>query len=186
MGLIGNLLGTPKEHEREKAENEVVKVPEFDITQYAKKLGVTIGVIAAAAAAALEIFHVTEITPGIVIGAFGLIAAAVLAVSFVMAIDIAARAYLTGEGSAEKAKESPSDSDLVSAPPGTMVWLEDDDDPHPVLAIAHDGGKVSSYLVAAGSTVDRGHDGERMKAIDGTPKWQSADTIRALKPPKWP
>jgi hypothetical protein len=181
MGLIANLLGTPKEHEKEKAEKEVVKVPEFDITQYAKKLGVTIGVIAAAAAAALKLFKVEEVTPEIVIGALGLTAAALLGVSLVMAVDIAARAYLTGEGSAEKAGETPPDSDLVAAPAGTMVWLADDDDPHPVLAITYDGNHTSAYLVAAGSTVERNQGSQRVKAIGGAPKWHSAAEIRAVK-----
>jgi hypothetical protein len=49
----------------------VVTAPEFDITQYAKKLGVSIGVIAAAAARALKLFKVEQVTSGMAIAAFG-------------------------------------------------------------------------------------------------------------------
>jgi hypothetical protein len=194
MGLIGNLLGTPKEHEKEKTENQVVKTPEFDITQYAKKLGVTVTVLAGAAVAALKGFDVNQ-TEGMVIAIFGAIAAALLGVSLVMAVDLASRAYLTGPGAAEKKKKKdkkasadgdpPPDGELIAAPPGTAVWLEDDE-PHPVLAIAKDGEKGSSYLVAAGSTVKRPPGNDGVKAIDGAPKWHSADEVRAVKPPKWP
>src|SRR3978361_33362 len=99
MGLIGNLFGVPKEHKKEKAEHEVVQVPEFDITQYAKKLGLTVTVLAAACVAALKTFDVDN-TEGIVIAIFGVIAAAMLGVSLVMAADLASRAYLTGAGAA--------------------------------------------------------------------------------------
>jgi hypothetical protein len=129
-----------------------------------------------------------------VIGAFGLTAAALLGVSLVMAVDIAARAYLTGPSAAQKKKakvepadgEPPLSSEIVAAPSGTVVWLEDDDVPHPVLAIATSGGKASSYLVAAGSKVSRPKGGQSVDAIDGAPKWQAADTVRAVRPAKWP
>jgi hypothetical protein len=193
MGLIGNLFGVPKEHEKEKAEHEVVQVPEFDITQYAKKLGVTVTVLAAACVAALKSFDVTN-TEGIVIAIFGVIAAAMLGVSLVMAVDLASRAYLTGAGAAQKDKEEkakpasngpPPGTEIVAAQPGTMVWLEDDDQPHPVLAIATAGGKTSSYLVVAGSKVSRSRGEKSVDAIDGSPKWHQASAIRAMKPAKW-
>jgi hypothetical protein len=196
MGLIGNLLGTPKEHEKEKDKHEVVKTPEFDITQYAKKLAVVITTLAVAGTAALKGFDVSQ-TEGMVIAIFGVIAAAMLGVSVVMAVDLAARAYLAGAGAAEKeAKDGGSangDGDpppgpgLITVPPGTIVWLEDDDEPHPLLAISGPTGeKAGSYLVAAGSKVSRPQGDKSVDAIDGAPKWHSGDTIRAVKSPKWP
>jgi hypothetical protein len=196
MGLIGNLFGTPKEHEKEKVEHEVVKTPEFDITQYAKKLALGIPLLVGAIVAALDQFTNVEQTEGIVIGVIGLVAAALLGASLVMAVDLAARAYLTGAGAAEKAEKDsagksgdgdpPPGSELVAASPGTIVWLQDDDEPHPLLAIATADGKAGSYLVAAGSKVSRAHDSKDVDAIGGTPKWLSADAITAVKPAKWP
>lgn len=195
MGLIGNLFGTPKEHEKEKVEHEVVKTPEFDITQYAKKLAVVTTTLAVAGAAALKGFDVSQ-TEGMVIAIFGVIAAAMLGVSVVMAVDLASRAYLAGAGAAEKAAKDgtgesgegdpPPGSELATASPGTIVWLEDDDEPHPLLAIATADGKASFYLVAAGSKVSRSRGSEDVDAIGGTPKWLSADAIKAVKPAKWP
>jgi hypothetical protein len=187
MGLIGNLFGVPKEHEKEKVEHEVVTVPEFDITQYAKKLGLTVGVLAGACVAALKAFDVSN-TEGIVIAVFGVIAASMLGVSLVMAIDLASRAYLTGSGSAKKdgGKAGDPPSEVVAAQPGTLVWLEDDDQPHPLLAIATDDDKASSYLVAAGSKVSRSRGDKSVEAIDGSPQWHSAETVRAMRPAKWP
>jgi hypothetical protein len=195
MGLIGDLFGTPKEHEKEKAKNEVVKVPEFDITQYAKKLGVVITSLAVVGAAALKGFDVKQ-TEGMVIAVFGVIAAALLGTSLVMAIDLGSRAYLTASGAAEKAKEDdegkdgsgdpPLGSELVTASPGTVVWIEDSDEPHPLLAIATADGKAGSYLVATGSKVSRSQAGKDVDAIGGSPKWIAADAIKAMRPAKWP
>lgn len=199
MGLIEKLVGTPKGHEEEKAKNEVVTTPEFDITQYAKKLGIAVTSLAVVGAAALKGFDVKQ-TEGMVIAVFGVIAAALLGTSLVMGVDLASRAYLTATG-ADKGKKGESEdkdkdgsgggdpppgSELVAAPPGTSVWIEEDDEPHPVLAIATADGKASSYLVAAGSKVSRSHGGKDVDAIGGAPKWLSADAIKAVKPAKWP
>lgn len=199
MGLIGKLVGTPQDHKEEKAKAKVVTAPEFDITQYAKKLGVSIGVIAAAAASALKLFKVEQVTSGMVIAAFGLTAAALLGVSIVMAVDLAARAYLTGSSSGGSGSDGAGDeprkeeseaggpdsmSELIAAPPGTAVWLENDEEPHPVLGISTVGGKVS-YLVAAGSTIKRPSDHDGVKAIDGSPEWLPSEAIQAVKPAKW-
>ena len=202
MGVVGGLFGTPKKHEDEKEKLEVVQAPEFDITQYAKKLAVVVGVIAPAAVGAMKLFNVKEVTPGIVIGAFGLTAAALLGVSLVMAVDLASRSYLAGVGQQRKAREReegknkddpdkggsgddgpPGGSKLIEAPRGMVVWLADDPDPHPVLALAGDGAKASSYLIASGSTATRAHG---MKAIDGAPKWHPASEITAVSAAKWP
>jgi hypothetical protein len=190
MGIVGDLLGTPKEHEKEKAEHEVVKTPEFDITQYAKKLAVVLTTLAVAGAAALKGFDVDQ-TEGLVIAIFGVIAAALLGVSVVMAVDLAARAYLAGPAAAEKDAEkdddaAPSSAEIAAAPSGTIVWLKDDDQPHPLLAIASSDGKTGSYLVAAGSKVSRAQGATSVDAIGGAPEWFTADSIRAVRPPKWP
>jgi hypothetical protein len=196
MGLISNLLGTPKEHNREKSEHEVVKTPEFDITQYAKKLGVSAGIVLGAVIAALKAAKVEEVTdPAVLVGVLAVVAAAFLGTSLVMAIDLAARAYLAGAGSAGGEDEAADNSDsevkesgskAIPAPAGMMVWLPGDDGPHPVLAMNGDGEKATSYLVAAGSTVERTAGDKSVKAIDGTPSWHSADQIRAVRPAKWP
>ncbi len=197
MGLIGDLFGVPKEHEKEKAEHEVVKTPEFDITQYAKKLALGIPILVGAIVAALDKFTKVQQTEGIVIAVIGLVAVALLGASLVMAADLAARAYLTGPGAAEKDEDGeegkkeppaadPPPSEVVAAQPGTVVWLEDDEQPYPLLAIAGDGDKASSYLVAAGTKVSRSRGDKDVEAIDGSPQWHEAAAIRAMKPAKWP
>jgi hypothetical protein len=200
MGALGGLFGTPKKHEQEKDKLEVVQAPEFDITQYAKKLAVVVGVIGPAAVGTLKLFGNQKVTPGIVIGAFGLTAAALLGVSLVMAVDLASRSYLVGVGAQRKAREreegkEKSDSggaghapgaEVVSAPRDTLVWLKDDPDPHPVLAMAGDGAKASSYLVASGSTVERAAGAHSVEAIDGPPEWHPAEEVRAVKTANWP
>lgn len=197
---LKKLFGTPQNHPKEKEDNEVVEVPEFDITQYAKKLGVSVGVLLAAVVAALKAAGVEEVTqPAVLVGALGVVAAGAIGTSFVMAIDLAARAYLTGEGAARKKKKQADDDavsgnggnggpggDLIPAPPGTTVWLQGEADPRPVLAMAGDGKKISSYLVATGATVERSAGDKTIKAIDGTPEWHRAEEIRAIRPAKWP
>lgn len=193
MGIIGKLFGTPPEHKEEKDKHEIVKAPEFDITQYAKKLALVLGVLAPALAGVLKALKVEHVSSGMVIGAFGVTAAALLGVSLVMAVDIAARAYLTVGEAEEKdgdkaAKEKTGDpkTGLVAAAPGTMVWLEGDDDPHPLLAIAGDGTASSSYLVAAGSAIERRAGGKDVPAVDGPAEWHPASEVRAIRPRKWP
>ena len=207
LSFIGSLVGSPKKHQEEKEKLEVVQAPEFDITQYAKKLAVVVGVIGPAAVGAMKLFDVKQATPGIVIGAFGLTAAALLGVSLVMAVDLAARSYLVGVGAQRRAREReerkrgeghrkkagpdgdpehpdrPAGADLIEPPRGMVVWLADDPDPHPVLALAGDGAKTSSYLVASGSTASRSRG---MKAIDGAPRWHRAEDIVAVSAAKWP
>jgi len=193
MGLLSNsLFGTPKKHEQEKEENEVVKAPEFDITQYAKKLGLIVGILLAAAVAALKAAGVEELTdPAVLVGVLAVVAVGLLSASLVMAIDLASRAYLSGEGSASdgdgkaKADATAGDSRAVPMPRGTLVWLQGEETAHPLLAIAHDAAGVDSYLVASGSSVEIGPAGQGQKAIAGAPKWEPAEKIRAIRPPKW-
>jgi hypothetical protein len=182
------MFGTPPDHATEKNEHKVVTAPEFDVTQYAKKLALVLGVLAPALAGVLKALKIEHVSSGMVIGAFGVTAAALLGVSVVMAVDIAARAYLTvGEaGKEEAAKDAGSKVELVGVEPGTVVWLKDDDEPHPVLAIASDGASSNSYLVAAGPTIERQRGNQETHAVDGAPEWHSSDKIRAIRPNKWP
>jgi hypothetical protein len=188
MGLIGNVFGVPKKHEEEKKEHEVVRLPEFDITQYGKKLGLIVGTVVAAAFTAMEVAGVEEVTEGMVIASLGVAAAALLGICLLMATDLVARAYITASGAAEEpaAEDPPTGSEVVATSPGTMVWLENGDEPHPLLAIATNGGEASSYLIAAGSKVSRTRAGTSVDAIGGAPKWHAADAVRAVKPAEWP
>ncbi|HMI82343.1 MAG TPA: hypothetical protein VK480_11185 [Solirubrobacterales bacterium] len=188
MGIVKKIFGVPEEHQEEKKKHEVVKAPEFDITQYAKKLGVSIGILIGAVIAGLKAVKVEEVTDPVLVGMLAVVAAAMLGMSFVMAVDLAARAYLTGEGAAEETApdDDPADGDLIPATPGTIAWLQGEDEPRPVLAMTGDGEKVSSYLVAAGASVSRTVGGKTVGAIDGTPKWFRAEEIRAIRPAKWP
>jgi len=187
MGLIGSVFGVPKNREEEK-KNEVVKLPEFDITQYGKKLGLIVGSIVTATFTAMEVLKVKNVTEGMVIASLGVAAAALLGVCLLMAVDLAARAFITASGAASKsdAEDPPSDSEMVAVPPGTVVWLADGDEPHPLLAIATNRGEASSYLLAAGAKVSRTRGGASIDAIGGTPKWHAADEVRAVKPAEWP
>jgi hypothetical protein len=187
MSAIGKLFGTPPDHKEEKKEHEIVEAPEFDVTQYAKKLAVVLGVLAPALAGVLKALKVEHVSSGMVIGAFGVTAAALLGASLVMAVDIGARAYLTiGKKGEESAKSGGAKGELVTAAPGTLIWLEGDEEPHPLLAISGDGGEESAYLVAGGSTVTRHAAGKDVAAVDGPPQWHPAGAVRAIRPRKWP
>jgi hypothetical protein len=190
MDLIKKIFGTPTKHEEEKKEHEVVETPEFDITQYAKKLGVTIGILVPAVTGGLEAFQKIEMPTAVIVGALGVTAAALLGIAFVSAVDIAARAFLSGEGSGQK-KESSEDetagaAEVFPAPKGMKVWLEKDGGPHPVLAMSSSGDGVGSYLIATGSTHDRTVDGRQVKAIDGAAKWYGEDEVQAIRADRWP
>jgi hypothetical protein len=111
-----------------------------------------------------------------------------------MAVDLASRAYLSGEGSAQKKaekkeeaeeKEKTPASQVVTMPPGSLVWLKDDDRPLPLLAVAGSGTGSSSYLVASGEVVEAGRDGQEQDAIKGAPKWEAEEKVAATKPSKW-
>jgi hypothetical protein len=200
IDLIKKIFGTPPKHKEEKKEHKVVVTPEFDLTQYAKKLGLAIGVLVPAIAGGLELFNKLKVPTAVIVAALGVTAAALLGIAFVSAVDIAARAFLSGEGSAAKEQKkktdedaasgngdngSPSGGNLIPAPPGTVVWLQSEADPRPVLAMSGDGKKVSSYLVAAGTTVERSVGNKTVQAIDGAPQWHGAEEIRAIRPAKW-
>jgi hypothetical protein len=171
MGVLDGLVGTPPNHEREKVEHEVVKAPEFDITQYAKKLGLAVAAFSPAIVAALKSFGVHDISTPIVIASLGLTAVALLSASLVMAVDLAARAYLTRRGPV--AEESPASTGskrmgaITPAPKGLLVWLEGEEEPRPVLGLREEGDGSNSYLVAEGAVVARSQGGKQIEAIDG-------------------
>jgi len=189
MASLKRALGIPTQNSKEQEKTEVVKAPEFDLTQFAKGLVPLTAAVLAGVVAALKAAGIEELTdPAVLVGVLAVVAASVLGASFVSAVDIAARAFLSGEGSAGKDtsdKEKSGSSKVVPMPPGTLAWLQDDDRPLPLLAISNEGTDLDSYLVASGETVEAGRASEAQKAIKGAPKWESAEKIAAVKPPKW-
>lgn len=188
ISLIKKIFGTPPKHKEEKEEHEVVETPEFDLTQYAKKLGLAIGVLVPAIAGGLKAFK--DVPTAVIVGALGVTAAALLGIAFVSAVDIAARAFLNGEGSAQKKDPQNGDDDgkskpaePIPAPQGMQIWLKEGGGPYPVIAIDSGGEK---YLVATGSVHDREVDGKEVKAVDGTIKWCGGDEVQAIRSDKWP
>ncbi len=114
MGLLDNaLFGAPKASGA--AGDEVIKAREFDITQYGKKMAVLIGVLTPAIVGALKLFHVSEVTPAMVIAALGVTAVAIFSASLVMAVDMIARAMVTRQPAAG----SPSGSQAGGAAAGS-------------------------------------------------------------------
>lgn len=189
MADIKVLLGIPSQSTEEQKEQEVVKTPEFDLTKFAKVLAPGSVVVFAAVIKALDEAGVKEVTePVVLLGVLGVVMAAVLGMSFVSAVDIAARAFLSGEGSAQKKtekKEEAAASQVIPMPPGALVWLKDDDRPLPLLAVAGSGTGSSSYLVASGEVAKAGRDGEEQDAIKGAAKWEAEEKVAATKPAKW-
>jgi hypothetical protein len=194
MSILGSIFGTPPDHGAEKANQKVVTAPEFDITQYVKKLGVSIGVLAGASASALKLFHVKEITTGIVAAALGLTAAALLGVCMVAAVDIAARAYVTrSTAKPEPVDGGPAGTDAAGTgglPVGTvsqklLVWLEGEAQPRLVLAVAGDGDK-SKYLLSGDEVGERDQSKGSVPSLEGSPAWHDAKKIRAVKAAGWP
>lgn len=188
MSILGSIFGTPPDHGGEKAKKEVVTAPEFDLTQYVKKLGVSIGVLAGASASALKLFHVKEITTGIVAAALGLTAAALLGVCMVAAVDIAARAYVTRSTAKPEPEPEPVDGEPAGTsglPVGTisrklLVWLEGEAQPRLVLAVAGDGDK-SRYLLSGDEVGERDQGDVSVPSLEGSPAWHDVDQIRAVK-----
>lgn len=190
MASIKKLAGIPRQSEEEQKQAEVVKTPEFDLTVFAKGLVPAVIIVFTAIIAALKKAGVEEVTePTVLLGVLAVVTAAVLGMSFVSAIDIAARAFLSGEGSAQKKPEGDgkptAETRLVAMPSGTLVWLQGDDRALPLLAVSDNGADAGSYLVASGETVEAGRSAEGQKAIKGAPKWEPADKIVAVRPPKW-
>lgn len=190
MGSLKKLLGIPRQNAEEQKKAEVVKTPEFDLTVFAKGLVPGIALVLAGVIAALKAAEVKEVTePVVLLGVLVVVTAAVLGMSFVSAVDIAARAFLSGEGSAQKEDEEEKEeaaaaSQVIPLPPGSLVWLKDDDRPLPLLAVSGSGTGSASYLVASGEVAKVGQDNEQ-DAIKGAPKWEAEEKIAATKPSKW-
>jgi hypothetical protein len=174
----------------EKDGKEVVDTREFDLTKFAKKLGIAIGFLAPAIVGGLESFNQVKVPTAVIVGALGVTAAALLGIAFVSAVDIASRAFLSGEGSAQKKDEGDGEesgsAEVIAAPAGMQVWLKEGDGPHPVSAMSSDGKKVTSYLVATGSAQKRSVGGHQVHAIDGTVKWCDAAEVQAVRADGWP
>lgn len=197
MAALKKLLGIPSQSPEQQKKAEVVKTPEFDLTKFAKGLVPIIALVLGGVVAALKANGVEEVTePAVLLGVLGVVTASVLGMSFLSAVDIAARAYLSGEGSAkadqegeetEKAegKKEAAALQVVPMPPGALVWLKDDDRPLPLLAVAGSGTGSASYLVASGEVFKTGKDGDEQDAIKGTPKWEDEEKVAATKPSKW-
>jgi hypothetical protein len=190
MASLKKVLGIPRQSPGEQEEHEVVKTPEFDLTQFAKILGpAAVAILVAIFYGLKKLVGVDTVTdPAVLVGALGVVAAAVLGMCFVMAIDIAARAFLSGEGSAQKKKAGDGDgssaNEVIAAPAGMQAWLEGGG-PYPVLAMSGDG-EQAKYLVATGSIQERTVEGANVKALDGTVEWCEADEVRAIRSDKWP
>lgn len=193
---LKKLLGIPTQSPEEQKKTEVVKAPEFDLTKFAKSLVPLIALVLGGVVATLKANGVEEVTePAVLLGVLAVVTATVLGMSFLSAVDIAARAYLSGEGSAHKAaagedeesgeKKEDAASQVVPMPPGALVWLKDDDRPLPLLAVAGSGTGSASYLVASGEFFELGKDAKKQDAIKGAPKWEAEEKVAATKPSKW-
>jgi hypothetical protein len=114
LGLLDNaLFGSSKATGA--VGDEVITAREFDITQYGKKMAVLIGVLTPAIVGALKLFHVSEVTPAMVIAALAVTAVSIFSASLVMAVDMIARAMVTRQPIAG----SPSGSQAGKASPGS-------------------------------------------------------------------
>jgi hypothetical protein len=187
MGLLDwKIFGVPENHEADKTSDKAtVDAPEFDVTQYAKKLAVIVGVVFPAAIAVAKAANV-DITPSIVVAGFVVTATSLLAVSIVMAVVVGARAYVTAHASKpayDASAQASSTSETTPAPPGMKVWLIVHDDPFVVLAIGRAGDSIS-YLVAGGARSQRPVTGQAagIQAYDA-PTWTSKDEVTAVHIP---
>ncbi len=199
--LIRRVVGTPKDHDKAVKDHAVVVAPEFNITQYAKKLALVVGVILPAIVTGLKAAGVTDLSDPIVIGALGVVAASLIGVCLVMAVDIASRAYLTVAGTEPKAADpKPADStasasapasgskltNVVAVPAGSLAWLANDDTAYPVVAMAAgEDGTSSSYLLASGSVITHPGSGSGTRAFSAAPEWHDAKSVDSFRPAKW-
>lgn len=192
VAAVKKLLGIPSQTPEEQKKAEVVQTPEFDLTKFGKGLVPVIALVLGGVVAALKANGVDEVTePVVLLGVLAVVTATVLGMSFLSAIDIAARAFLSGEGSAqtaageEKEKEKAAATQVIPMPPGALVWLQGDDRPLPLLAVSGAGAGSNSYLVASGEVIEAGPDDEEQDAIKGAPKWEPEEKVVATKPSKW-
>lgn len=174
--LLKSIVGQPVEHEKEKEDPKkaTVQAPEFDITQYAKKLGVAVGVFIPAVLGVLKAAQVDISTP-IMIATLGVTAAALLGVSLAVAADILGRVYADRSskwGPAATATTGTASSSLMT------VWLRGEDQGCPVVAVNR-GESGTSYLVLRGSTSKKTVGSEEIEVYDEKPTWVEESQIVA-------
>jgi hypothetical protein len=177
--LLGPIVGAPAGREEEKgdAEKAPIQAPEFDLTQYAKKLAIVVGVIFPAVLAALKAADV-NVTDGIVIGSLGVTAAALIGACLVMAADLAARAY-SDRSTRWTTGDSGKTATVLDRSPALMtVWLRGETAPCPVVAVDRDKADTA-YLVLRGSTSKKGIEGHEIVAYDDAPEWVPASEVTA-------
>ncbi len=176
--LLGRLLGTPSHHEEEKADpsKATVHAPEFDLTQYAKKLAAVVGVLFPAVLAALKAANV-DLSDGILIAALAVTGAALIGVCLVMAADLGARAY-ADRSSRWSAQPASPPAGALGRTPLMTVWMRGETEALPVLAVDRDSAGTA-YLVLRGSTSKKTVDGHEVEAYDDGPEWVSASEVTA-------
>jgi hypothetical protein len=196
LKLLKSMVGQPAEHEQDKKDpgKALIQAPEFDITQYAKKLGVVVGVLVPAVLGALKAANVDVSTP-IMIATLGVTAAALLGVSFVVAADILGRVY--ADRSAKWSLGSDAASGATAGRPGAAagghagaagapggpealmtVWVSGGTEACPVIAIER-GESETSYLILQGSTSRKQLGGREVEVYDGRPTWIEESEIAA-------
>ena len=182
--LLKSIVGEPANHEKDKEDPKkaTVQAPEFDITQYAKKLGLAVGVLFPALLGVLKVAKV-DVNPAIMIAMFGVTAAALIGISLAAAADILGRVYADRSsrwGSAAAVSGSASS-------PLMTVWLSGEDEGRPVIAIER-GESGTSYLVLRGSTSKKSVGDEEIEVYDEKPTWvkESEVTAAAVAQPSAP
>lgn len=175
MDLFKSIVGQPADHTKDKEDPKkaTVQAPEFDITQYAKKLGVAIGVLVPAILGALKLAKVDVSTP-IMIATLGVTAAALIGVSLAVAADILGRVYAdrSSRWGSAAAATGPSSSPLMT------VWLSGEDEGRPVIAIERNESGTS-YLVLGGSTSKKTVGSDEVEVYDEKPTWVEESRITA-------
>lgn len=173
--LLKSIVGQPADHDKDKEDPKkaTVQAPEFDITQYAKKLGVAIGVLVPAILGVLKLAKVDVSTP-IMIATLGVTAAALIGVSLAVAADILGRVYAdrSSKWGSAAAATGPSSSPLMT------VWLSGEDKGCPVVAIER-SESGTSYLILSGSTSKKTVGNEEVEAYDEKPSWVAESKITA-------
>jgi hypothetical protein len=215
MGLLDfALFGTPKQTAESQVggENVAVKAPEFEITQYVKKLSVSLGLLAAASATALKLFDSSKTPPGIIAACLGVTAVGILGVCLISAVDIAARAYVTrgqqptpnnpppgpvDQGGAPAAQTAAATAPaptptalptIAVSPDRVLAWLEGDEQPRLVLAVTGDGA-ASKYLLSGDGRGSRKDGDDAVPSLEGIPSWHDSKevhAVRAVKLTDWP
>jgi hypothetical protein len=175
MELLKSVVGQPANHEADKKDPKkaTVQAPEFDITQYAKKLGVVVGVLFPAILGVLKAANVDISTP-VMLAALGVTAAALIGVSLASAADILGRVYADRSSKwAAAAGTGPSSNSLMT------VWLSGEEEGRPVITIDR-GESGTSYLVLRGSTSKKTVGGEEVEVYDEKPSWVDESKIIAM------